>query len=303
MPKVLLFLTGLLLIHTNVDFEVLHRMRNKRRGKSGQMAVKLDISKAYDRVEWTFLQKVMLKLGLDEKWVKLAMETVCITTYSVPINKELKGFVTLTRGIKQGDPLSPYLFLFCAEGLSTMLRKVEEARHLQGVLSSNGGVCLSHLLFVDDSLIICQATMEECHRLLAILEQYEATSGQAINRQKMLVFFSRTTRADVKHNIRNLMGARIVEDCEKYLGLPMASGKSKMNTFKELQEKITRQVMGWKEKFISNAGREVLIKTVVQAIPTYSMSIFKIPKSLCETINSTMAKYWWGQTKEEKKIH
>ena len=94
------------------------------------MAVKLDISKAYDRVEWTFLQKVMLKLGLDEKWVKLAMETVCITTYSVPINEELKGFVTLTRGIKQGDPLSPYLFLFCAEGLSTMLRKVEEARHL-----------------------------------------------------------------------------------------------------------------------------------------------------------------------------
>ena len=184
-----------------------------------------------------------------------------------------------------------------------MLRKAKEARHLQGVLSSNGGVHLSHLLFVDDSLIICQATMEECHRLLAILEQYEATSGQAINRQKMLVFFSRTTRADVKHNIRNLMGARIVEDCEKYLGLPMASGKSKMNTFKELQEKITRQVMGWKEKFISNAGREVLIKTVVQAIPTYSMSIFKIPKSLCETINSTMAKYWWGQTKEEKKIH
>ena len=99
------------------------------------------------------------------------------------------------------------------------------------------------------------------------------------------------------------MGARIVEDCEKYLGLPMASGKSKVNTFKELQEKITRNVMGWKEKFISKAGREVLIKTVAQAIPTYSMSIFKISKSLCETINSTMAKYWWGQTKEEKKIH
>ena len=83
----------------------------------------------------------------------------------------------------------------------------------------------------------------------------------------------------------------------------MASGKSKVNTFKDLQEKIARRVMGWKEKFISKAGREVLIKTVAQAIPTYSMSIFEILKSLCETINSTMAKYWWGQTKEEKKIH
>ena len=99
------------------------------------------------------------------------------------------------------------------------------------------------------------------------------------------------------------MGARIVEDCEKYLGVPMASGKSKVNTFKDLQEKITRKVMGWKEKFISKARREVLTKTVAQAIPTYSMSIFKILKSLCETISSTMTKYWWGQTKEEKKIH
>ena len=120
-------------------------------------------------------------------------------------------------------------------------------------------------------------TMEECQWLLAILEQYEAASGQAINRQKTFLFFSRNTRTDVKQNIRNMMGDRIMEDCEKYLGLPMASGKSKVNTFKDLQEKITRRVMGCKEKFISKAGREILIKTVVQAIPTYSMSIFKIP--------------------------
>ena len=198
------------------------------------MAVKLDISKAYARVEWAFLRKVMLKRGLDEKWVKLAMETICIATYSVLINGEPKGFVTPTRGIKQGDPLSPFLFLFCVEGLSAMLRKAEEVRHLQGVLSRNGGVHISHLLFADDSLIFCQATIEECHRLLTILAQYEAASGQAINRQKTTLFFSENTRFDVKHNIRNLMGARIVEDCEKYLGLPMASGKSKVYTFKHL---------------------------------------------------------------------
>ena len=90
----------------------------------------------------------MLKLGLGEKWVKLAMETVCTDTYSVLINGEPKGFVTPIRGIKQGDSLSPYLFLFCVEGLSTMLRKAKEARHLQSVLSSNGGVRLSHRCFL-----------------------------------------------------------------------------------------------------------------------------------------------------------
>lgn len=99
------------------------------------------------------------------------------------------------------------------------------------------------------------------------------------------------------------MGAQVMHNCEKYLGLPMVGGKSKVSTFKELEDRITKRVIGWKEKTISKAGREVLIKMVVQVIPTYTMSIFKIPKKVCEGINSTVAKYWWGQTRSEKKIH
>ena len=76
-----------------------------------------------------------------------------------------------------------------------------------------------------------------------------------------------------------------------------------MTTFKDLQEKITQWVMGWKEKFILKVGREILIIMVVQAIPTYAISIFKLPKFTCDNINSLLAKYWWGQTKEERKIH
>ena len=94
-----------------------------------------------------------------------------------------------------------------------------------------------------------------------------------------------------------------MSECEKYLGLPMLSGKSKVGTFKELQEKITKRVLGWKEKFISKAGREILIKTVAQAIPTYSMNLFKLPRSICDSINSLVARYWWGQNGEERKIH
>ena len=104
--------------NTTVAYELLHRMRNKRRGKVGQMAVKLDVSKVYDRVEWDFLRDIMLKLGLDHRWVNLAMETVITASYSILINGEPKGFITPSRGIKQGDPLSPYLYLLCAEGLS-----------------------------------------------------------------------------------------------------------------------------------------------------------------------------------------
>ena len=94
-----------------------------------------------------------------------------------------------------------------------------------------------------------------------------------------------------------------MNNSDKYLGLPMTCGKSRVNTFKELEEKILKRVLWWKEKFISKAGREVLIKTVAQAIPTYAMSLFKLPKSMCDSINSLLAKYWWGQNKEERKIH
>lgn len=92
-------------------------------------------------------------------------------------------------------------------------------------------------------------------------------------------------------------------DCEKYLGLPMIGGKSKISTFKELQERITKRVNGWKEKYISKAGQEILIKTTAQAIPTYSMSLFRIPKIVCDSINSALSKYWWGQTWSEKMVH
>lgn len=92
-----------------------------------------------------------------------------------------------------------------------------------------------------------------------------------------------------------------MEDCEKYLGLPMIGGKSKVISFKYLQEKITKRVMGWKEKFISKARREILIKTVAHAIPTYSIGIFKIPKVLCDYINFTLAKYSWAKQKMRRK--
>lgn len=92
-------------------------------------------------------------------------------------------------------------------------------------------------------------------------------------------------------------------DYGKYLNLPIIGGKLKINTFRELHERISKRVMGWKEKFISKVGREILIKTIAQAIPTYSLSLFKIPKAVGDFINSTLAKYWWGQTKDEKKTH
>ena len=190
------------------------------------------------------------------------METVHIATYSVLINGESNGYKNPSCGIKQGDPLSPYLFLLFAEGLSFLIKKAMERKQLCGILSCTNGACISHLLFADDSFIFYKAMVEESQHLLDILGRYEAASSQAINRQKTSIFFSHNTRQTVKMDIYALFRSSILENCETYLGLPIVGGKSKLNMFKGLHERITKKAMGWKEKFISKAGREILIKIV-----------------------------------------
>ena len=180
-----------------VAFETLHYMRNHSSGKVGYMALKLDMSKAYDRVEWPYMEKLMKKMGFDDIWVQLMMKCISSTTYLVLISGESHGKITPTRGLRQGDPLSPYLFLLCIEGFHGLLRKAEIEGDIRGVSICRNGPKLTHLLFADDSLIFCRSKIEECAKLLEILATYERASGQQINKDKTTLFFSKSTSQGV----------------------------------------------------------------------------------------------------------
>jgi hypothetical protein len=152
-----------------VAYETLHTMSKRMKGKKGYMAIKLDMSKAYDWVDWFFLEAMMRKLGFSDQWVQLVMRCVSSVSYAVLFNGSPLEVFSPTRGLRQGDPLSPYLFLLCAEGLSSLIQRACLDGKISGVPISARGVKLSHLLFADDSLLFCWANFNEWGAMLNIL--------------------------------------------------------------------------------------------------------------------------------------
>jgi hypothetical protein len=245
----------------------------------------------------------MRRMEFPEVWINLIMGCVKSVSYSILVNGQPVGNIKPSRGIRQGDPLSPYLFLLCAEALSAMLTRAEKKRVLTGVPTSKKGPTLSHLFFADDGLIFCKANSVEWRRLTRILEKYEVASGQKLNKEKTSIFFRRNTSPEKRMEITQLSGLQATESYDKYLGLPTLVGKSRTQAFASIKDRIWNCINNWKTKFLTQAGKEILIKAVVQAIPTYCISVFLLPKALCKEIQGMMQRFWWGHKDNTSRIH
>ena len=165
-------------------YKTLHAMQNRRKGKKGSLALKLDIGKAYDRVKWPFLQGIMQRLGFPEGWIGRVMGCVTTPTYYVLINGKSYGHIQPSRGIHQGDPLSPYQFLLCAEGFTSLLARAELEGRIHGVANCRRAPQISNLLFANDSLLFCRTSNNEAEEIVDILQVYAKASGQSINLEK-----------------------------------------------------------------------------------------------------------------------
>ena len=232
------------------------------------------------------------KIGFYERWIDLIMRCITTVSYSMLINGVAHGNIMPSRGLHQGDPLSSYLFLLCANGFSSLINKAIRSHTMSGLLICRGYPMISHLFFADDSLLFYKVSSQECQHLIDILRLYKVASGQKINTDKSSMFFSANTPKEKKIETLDILGPMQDSRHSKYLGFPSIISKSKIELFAEIKERVGRKLSGWKEKILSIGGRDILIKLVTQAILTYTMSCFQLPMGLCDEIESMMRKFW-----------
>jgi hypothetical protein len=259
------------------------------------------MKKAYDRVEWEYLRAIMTQLGFHNLWVDMVMRLITTISFSVLFNGERLDSFKPTRGIRQGDPISPYLFLLAAEGLSCLLNSRLQSSNLKGIKVAPSAPVVSHLLFADDSLLFLRENVENAQKINDVMNIYCCASGQQINMDKSSIHFAKGIPNSTRETIKNLLNVQNESLSEKYLGMPSDVGMSVNGAFKYLKDRVWKRVQGWMEKCLSAGGKEVLIKAVAHAIPTYSMSCFKLPRGLCEHINGIIRGFWWGSKEGKRK--
>ncbi|XP_074314561.1 uncharacterized protein LOC141649780 [Silene latifolia] len=210
-------------------------------------------------------------MGFAGQWIFNNMRCVRSVSYEVLINGAPSEPFVPTRGLRQGDPLSPYLFILCAEVLSSMIRRKVEEGVLHGIRVAPGAPVVSHLFFADDSIIFVKANENQARVVMDVLSKYERASGQLVSKKKTMVSFSKGTVEWRREKVARVLGVQVVAEQDRYLGLPTVIGQSKHALTKIVCDKLNNKMQGWRVNF-------------------------------CNDLRSIVSRFWWGSAGGARKI-
>jgi len=281
--------------------EIINDIKKPNRG--GNVVIKLDMTKAYDRVSWTYLCMVMRKMGFCEIWIDLIYRYISNNWYSIIVNGDRQGFFKSGKGLRQGDPLSPSLFVLSSELLSQMLNDLPRRRGYKSFYMNQNGPQVNHLSFADDTILFCNGSKQTLEMFLRTLHIYENTSGQLINKNKSCFSVANNAKQNFIAKIKLITCMNHQEFPIKYLGCPLISGKKKTSHFNELVKNIINRIKGWHNKLLSTGGRVVLIKHVLLAIPTHLLAALQPTKGTLDNIERYLARFFWSGKEEGGKHH
>ncbi|KAL9663373.1 hypothetical protein QQ045_018759 [Rhodiola kirilowii] len=279
--------------------ELIH---SARRANRRALILKLDFCKAYDSISWEYLDQIQQMMGFGVKWRQWILECISTPKLAVVVNGSPIEEFSMERGLRQGNPLSPFLFLMVAEGLSRLLSKAKDVGDLRGVELVRNGERMNHLQYPDDTVIFCEAEMVEIKALRRILKSFEASSGLRINYSKSKCVGIGVKEIELRQYAQTL-GCDTGQLLMEYLGIPVGADPGRLKTWAPVIDKFKEKLASWRSSTLSMAGRLVLVKAALSNLPVYYASLFKMPVQVVAQLERLQRRFLWGSSEKGRKIH
>ncbi|WRX16205.1 Reverse transcriptase domain - like 10 [Theobroma cacao] len=280
--------------------EMIGKINAKSRG--GNVVLKLDMAKAYDRLNWEFLYLMMEHFGFNAHWITMIKTCISNCWFSLLINGSLVGYFKSDRGLRQGDSISPLLFILAAEylsrGINHLFSRYNSLQYLSGC-----SMPVSHLAFADDIVIFTNGCSSALQKIMVFLQEYEQVSGQKVNHQKSCFITSDGCPLSRRQIITRTTGFQHKTLPVIYLGAPLHKGPKKVFLFDSLITKIRDRISGWENKILSPGGRITLLRSVLSSLPMYLLQVLKPPAIVIEKIERLFNSFLWGDSNEGKRMH
>ncbi|GJV46620.1 RNA-directed DNA polymerase, eukaryota, reverse transcriptase zinc-binding domain protein [Tanacetum coccineum] len=270
-----------------------------RRKKKHALIFKVDFEKAFDSVRWDFVDDVLNKFGFGERWRTWIQSCLRSSRGSILVNGSPTEEFQFFRGLKQGDPLSPFLFILIMESLHISFQRVVDAGLFTGI-KINSMVNLSHLFYADDAIFLGQWSELNIDSLVRVLDCFFRASGLRINMCKSKIMGVNVEDGMVK-NAASKLGCLVLKTPFTYLGTKVGGNMSRKQAWKEVVDKVLSRLSRWKMKLLSIGGRLTLLKSVLGSMPIFHMSIFKVPSSILKSLESIRSRFFNGQDPKSNK--
>ena len=282
--------------------EIIHGL-GKKKGRTGYMALKIDLEKAYDKLEWSFIRDILIRVNLPMDIIDLIMS--CVSTVSMPIlfNGEALDLIFPSRGIRQGNPISPYLFIIFMDYLGQFIEEKCSENLWQPVKASQSGLAFSHLFFADDLIFFAKADGVNSAAIGDVLDTFCSISSQTVSEAKPRVYFSPNVDSDTRESLCDILGFASTPFLGKYLGFPLKQPSSSSHDYDFILDRVKQKLTGWKANCLSLVGRRVLIQSSLVAIPSYIMQCSYLPGRVLDGLDRLNRNFLWGSTDAAKKIH
>ena len=233
--------------------EIIHFLGRKR-ARVGYMALKIDLEKTYDKLEWNFIREALFRANLPVDLIDVIMSCVTTVSTSILVNGGATDLIVPSRWIRQRDPLSPYLFILCMDFLGQLIEEKCNAKLWHPVKASQSGPAFSHLMFADDLLFFARADGTNCSAIRDMLDEFCLLFGQTISEAKFRVYFFPNVDRDARESLCDILGLSSTPFLGKYLGFPFRHPGSSSQDYNFILDRVKQKLAGWKANLLSLVG-------------------------------------------------